>query len=477
MSKQTGGRPFSRRGVLALAGAAIGSTVVAAACAAPEQPAATSGGQTGASSKAPTTMRFTTWWTPIEKDLGDVKGTFEAAHPGVTVNLEMVTDQFVPKMEASLVAGTWGDASISENSVQVKFEDAGFHLPLDDRLKKDKISLQDNYSLIGIEIWQGKALLMPFDNDPRAIYYNKTAFKEAGAKDPWVDFKGKWTWDDMVQAAKLTTKKDGAKTVRYGLQWNYNSYQEFAPLVWTMGGNYADWKTLKYTLEDANVAKAINMLLQWGKTDGFMLTNEGISELMGASGANPFRAGLAAMYHRAAYDNNLMVDAIQDKFEWDVAPFPDMDGSHPGTPVTSGNPHFVPAATKIPDIAYDWVRELASDRVQQYFAGKKTFVPSNKNAWKAYQEKQPPGHSESFVHWVYSRPHGFHFYNAGMSAAGTAIANEIDLVFLGKKPVPQALKDANTAANQVVNFGKATNPFPFTVPVPPESNLSKWGVG
>jgi multiple sugar transport system substrate-binding protein len=474
MSMQSNSRAFTRRGVMALAGTALGSTVVAAACSAPQPSTGPEGAAQGG--KAPVAIRFTTWWTPIEKYLGEVKGTFESNHPGVKVNLEMVTDQFVPKMEASLVAGTWGDASIAENSVQVKFEDAGYHLALDDRLKRDKINLQDNYSLIGIEIWMGKALLMPFDNDPRAIYYNKTAFKEAGAKDPWVDFKGKWTWDDMIQAAKLTTKTDGGKIVRYGLQWNYNSYQEFSPLVWTLGGNYADWKTLKYTLTDPAVNKALTMLLQWGQTDKFMLTNEGISELMGASGANPFRAGLAAMYHRAAYDVNLMFDAIQDKFEWDVAPFPDMDGSHQGVPVTSGNPHFVPANSKHPDEAYEWVKELASDRVQQFFAEKKTFVPSNKNAWKAYQTTQPPAHAESFVRWVYSRRHGFHFYNAGMSAAGQAIANEIDLVFLGKKPLAQALNDANTAANQVVNFGKSTNPFPFIVPVAPESNLAKWGV-
>jgi ABC-type glycerol-3-phosphate transport system substrate-binding protein len=218
------------------------------------------------------------------------------------------------------------------------------------------------------------------------------------------------------------------------------------------------------------------MLLQWAKVDRIMITKEGIAEMMGASGANPFRAGVAAMYHRAAYDVNLMFDAIKDRFEWDVAPFPDMDKDHPGVPVTSGNPHFVPKSTKYPDEAYEWLKHLASDRVQAFFAERKVFVPSNKNAWKAYQTTQPPAHAESFVKWVYGRRHGFHFYNAGMSAAGQAINDEMDLVYLDKKRLEQALKDANTRANELVNFGKAKNPFPFTVPKPAERDLAKWGV-
>jgi multiple sugar transport system substrate-binding protein len=473
-----GASRVSKRRFLALLaggfGAAAGSTVLGAACTAPAAGPSAPEGST--SSKTPVSIRFTTWWAPLETHLGTIKDEFEASHP-IKVTLEMVPSEFVPKMQASLVAGTWGDASICENSVQVKFEEAGMHQDLTDRLKRDKINLQDGWSLMGLELWQGKALMLPFDNDPRAIYYNKTAFKESGAKDPWDDQKGKWTWADLVQAAKLTTRTDGTgKITRYGLHWNYTSYQEFSPLVWTMGGNYADWKNLKYTLDDPAVLKTHQMLLQWAKVDKIMMTKEGIAEMMGASGANPFRSGVAAMYHRAAYDVNLMFDAIKDRFEWDVAPFPDMDEGHPGVPVTSGNPHFVPANAAHPDEGYEWIKTLTSDRPQQYFAERKAFVPSNKNAWKSYQTTQPPAHAESFIKWVYGRRHGFHFYNAGMSAAGVAIDEQMDLVYLDKKRLEEALKDANAKANEVMDFGKAKNPFAFTVPKPAETNLARYGV-
>jgi multiple sugar transport system substrate-binding protein len=391
--------------------------------------------------------------------------------------MEMITTEFVQKMEASLVAGTWGDASICNNGVQAKFQDAGYHLDMTDRLKSDGINLQTDWSLMGLEIWEGKALMLPFDNDPRAVYYNKTAFKEAGIKDPWDDHKGNWTWDDMVDAARKLTKKDAAgKTTRYGLQWNYTSYQEFSPFVWSMGGNYANWETLKYTLDDPQVLKTHQMLYDWAKKDKFLITKEGITEMMGAGGPNPFRAGVTAMFHRAAYEWNIMKDAIADKWEWDAAPFPDVSANTRGAPVTSGNPNFVPKATKLADEGYEWIKWLAGEEVQSYFGEKRVLVPSNKKAWKHYLKNPEGRHPEAFIRYVYGRQHGFHFYNFGMGPAGTAIDSQLDLVYLDKKPLEAALKDAHKEANELVNFGKAQKPFAFTVPKPPEPDLSKWGI-
>jgi len=497
---------LSRRKLLRLASAtAVGGIgVIVAACsgtAAPPEtkpassetkPASTEAKPAGAEAPKPTqaaqaaaakpaapaapTIRFITWWQPMENYLTEIAKQFESTN-GIKVETEFVPSaDFVPKMAAALVAGTWGDASIIENSVQVKFMDAGLHYDMTDMVKADNIDLLSDWSLMGLEIWEGRVLNLPFDNDPRGIYYKKTAFKESGVKDPWDDLQGKWTWDDMIDAARKTTKKEGDKIVRYGLQWNYTNYQEFSPLVWTLGGNYADWKTLKYTLDDPKVLEVHKMLYKWAVEEQFLITKEATTNLMGPGGPVPFRAGVSAMYHRAAYDTVLTRDAVGDKFEWDVAPFPDKDANTPGVPVTSGNPNFVPKAAKNPEAGYKWIRTLTSEDVQKQFAKNHVFVPSNKKAWQTYQDNPPPKHASSFIHSVYSRPHGFHFYNAGMQKAGLAIDAELDLAYLGKQSIEDALKNAQTKANEAVNFGKAKNPFAFTVPVPPEKELSKWNI-
>jgi hypothetical protein len=172
-----------------------------------------------------------------------------------------------------------------------------------------------------------------------------------------------------------------------------------------------------------------------------------------------------------------MDDAIKDKFEWDAAPLPDWPDGKPGVPVTSHNPNFVPAKSRYPDESYEWLKLLAGERFQNFAAERKLFAPSNKKAWKTYQTVNTKGkHLESFIKHVYGRPHGFHFYNAGMNAAGTAIDAELDTVYLDKKKLEDALRDANKKANDVVNFGKAKQPFKFMVPKEPNKNLADYGV-
>ena len=107
---------------------------------------------------AATNIRFITWWEPMQHYLADIAKQFESAK-GIKVDTEFVpSTDFVPKMEASLVAGTWGDASIIENSVQVKFMDAGLHYDMTDMVKADNIDLLSDWSLMGLEIWEGKVL-------------------------------------------------------------------------------------------------------------------------------------------------------------------------------------------------------------------------------------------------------------------------------------------------------------------------------
>ena len=74
----------------------------------------------------------------------------------------------------------------------------------------------------------------------------------------------------MEDAARKLTK-DGDKITRYGLAWNYTSYQEFSPLVWTVGGNYANWTILKYTLDDPKVLEIHKMLYKWAIEDKIMV--------------------------------------------------------------------------------------------------------------------------------------------------------------------------------------------------------------
>jgi multiple sugar transport system substrate-binding protein len=356
-----------------------------------------------------------------------------------------------------------------------------------DLLKQDNINLRANYALGGIEIWCGKALNLPMDNDDRAVYYNKTLLKEAGAPDPWDDLKGNWTLDDMYAIAKKVTKKDSSgKVTQYGFTVDYTDTEDNEPYIWSMGGNYANWDTGKYNYLDPGLVKWYETLYQWAIKDQILITKEAVSALAGSANVNPFRAGLVAMYHRASYDSTLNEKSFQGKYEWDAAPSP-KPGSF-NTALPSGvagstvNPNFVPKLAKNPEWGYRWIAYLAGDRAEQLYAQKKTMMVANKAAWKIYQDTAPPKHAGSFVYYAFSRPYGYHYYSDIMNEVMyDTVTPELDKAFLGKQTVMQAFQNAQKKIDTLGKSQSASCDSPYTIggsPLPAlsETELQKWGV-
>ena len=168
------------------------------------------------------------------------------------------------KYTAWYVSGTAPDVVNGDNFSWSTFYNSGVILELTDFLKRDKIDLKQNYVLMGSEVWCGKTYAMPYDADPRAIYYNKTLLKQAGAKDPWDDLKGQWTFADMEEMMVKTSKVQGSPgTDVYGIRTDYAGMSEGNGMfVWSFGGKWADFDQMKYTLDFARVGGGPQLRLQ-----------------------------------------------------------------------------------------------------------------------------------------------------------------------------------------------------------------------
>jgi len=462
-------RRFLQWGALTLGAVAVNactSAPAAAPTAAPRAEATQAGAPaaptpttatTGATTAQPVEILFNTWWTPLQDAFTVLIKEFQDQNPGVTVKTQFITTDYAQAMAAALTAGTFGDAATSDNGVQSKWQSGGYHYDLTAYVDQDKLNLQKDYSLGGLEIWCGKVMNLPMDADDRAIYYNKTMLKEAGAPDPWDDLKGNWTWDDLVKIGKACTKKDASgKIVQYGFQTTYTDTEDNEGFIWSLGGNYADWTTGKYNYLDPAVIKAWEMMYDWATKDQFLITQDAISSLTGATGVNPFRAGIVAMYLRASYDSTINEKEIGNKFEWDAAPFPKPGSYNPkgeATPPTTANPNFVPKAAKHPEDGYKFLAYLCGDRAEQLYAQKKTMMVAKKSAWKTYQDTPPPKHAGSFVWYVYGRPHGYHYYSDIMNEVMySTVQPEIEKAFLGQQTIKQALE---TAQKKIDTLGKS----------------------
>ncbi len=468
--------------------AAAPTATPAPAAAAAAATATTAPANTGATVKQPVEVVFNTWWTPLQDAFTVLVKEFQDANPGVTIKTQFGGDDYTTKMEAGLVAGGFGDAATSDNGVQTKYMSAGQHYDMTDNLKQDNINLRANYALGGIEIWGGKVLNLPMDNDDRAVYYNKTMIKAAGAKDPWDDLHGNWTLDDMYEIAKLCTKKDSSgKITQYGFQVAYTDTEDQEPYIWSMGGNYANWDTGKYNYLDPGVVKWLELMYKWATQDKILITTDVIASLQGSATANPFRGGLVAMYHRASYDSTINEKEIGSKFEWDAAPSPKPGSYNTGLPTgvagSTVNPNFVPKLAANPMWGYKWIAFLAGDRAETLYAQKKTMFVANKAAWKTYQDTPPPKHAGSFCYYAFSRPYGYHYYSDIMNEVMySTVQPELDKAFLGKQTVKEAL---TTAQKKIDTLGKSQSysgeGSPYTIggsplPAMSETELAKWGV-
>ncbi len=498
-------KPVRRRRFLEIGATMVGAAVVTA-CSSPtpsSAPAPTSATgaapaaqaqptsapattNTGSTTKQPVEVVYNTWWVPLQDVFTDFIKDFQDSNPGVTIKPQFITTDYIQKMSAALVAGNFGDAATGNNNVDAKYQSGGYHYDMTDLLKEDNINLRADYSLGGLELWCGKALALPMDNDDRAVYYNKTMIKEAGAKDPWDDLHGQWTWDDLIEIATKCTKKDSSgKITQYGFELAYNNIQEMENFIWSLGGNYANWDTGKFTLTDPAVIKAFELLYKWGTADKIMMTNEVISNLQGASGINPFRAGIVAMYQRASYDATLNEKQIGSKFEWDAAPVPapgSFNKGNPGVPQSTANPQFVPKSAKNPTQGYKWLAYMCGDKAENTFATKKTMMVAKLSAWKTYQDTPPPKHSGSFVYYVYARPHGFHYYSdITQEVFNNIVGPEIDKAFLGKQTIQDALQTAQKKTDALGKSQSASCDSPYGSqgsprPAYSDTDLQKIGV-
>lgn len=313
-----------KRSLAAVLGGAVALSLALAGCG--------SGDDDSASSSGPITLTLAGWslsTTPEFKTLAD---GFHAAHPDVTVQVkEYDATNYDTQMIADLAAGKAPDVYVQKNLLNFYTYQNGKQL-LD--VSDVAQGLGDKAGGIGNYQVDGKTYAIPYRQDSWVLFYNKALFGKAGVKTP----DGSWTWDDYANTSKeLTTKLKAAGSKALGdyeHTWQ-STLQGFAlaqtPGASLSGGDYAYLKpyyTRALDLQNAGAqvkfgdATTNNLTYQaeFGKQQAAMM-------LMGT------------WYIATLVKQQDTGDA--DRFDWGIAPAPQLDKSTTGTgatPVTFGDP-------------------------------------------------------------------------------------------------------------------------------------------
>lgn len=364
---------FRRRTGLVLA-AALSVVLGAAACSSSPGSSSSSSGGSGGGGTAKTTITFVGAdpATAFAKVISD----FEAKNPNITVKYQNIPfDQFNGVIQQR-VGG-------KDPSIDVMYVDAGAVAAQAQRgwltdlsSYKQQADQQSLAAAVAGNLYQGKLWALPMWTSAQYLYYNRDLLTKAGVTPPSGDPSQRWTWEQVVDAAK----KAQAAGAQWGLLFDQTDrYYQLQALPESLGGGSGATGPDLLTAEVTNAGWQKSM--QWyGSLFADKLSPRGVStDQMNVL----FSSGKAAFFVGGPWDPGVFKTA-NPKLPYGVAPHPYFAGGKPAMPTGSWS-LAVSSASQKKDAAEKFVA-FASLDPQGNAATTATIVipPTNKQAFASY---------------------------------------------------------------------------------------------
>jgi multiple sugar transport system substrate-binding protein len=241
----------------------------------------------------------------------EVEKEFEAANPGIDVQIEIVPwDVLLQKLTTDITAGTNADLSIIGTRWLIDFVQQGIAEPLDAYITPE---FKDRFidTFLSPSIMEGKTYGLPIAASARAMYYNKDILSKAGVANPPA------TWAELQDAARKI-KATGGDVFGFGLQGKEietDVYYYYA--MWSMGSEIlnADGTSGLGTPGALEAAKLYKSMIDEG------LTEPGVTSLNREDVQNMFKQGKVGMMVTAPFLSNQIKEEAPN-LQYGVAAIP-----------------------------------------------------------------------------------------------------------------------------------------------------------
>jgi multiple sugar transport system substrate-binding protein len=271
----------------------------------------------------PVTINFWhPWSAPNEvKAINANIAAFEKAYPNIKVKVVGNVDDNKVNQALRAGSGSGPDVVASPSTSNVgKFCSSGVFADLKPFLAKSKIDTAKTFpkAMLDYTQFDGTRCALPLLGDAYGLYYNKTAFAEAGISSP-----PKTLSEFKADAVKLTKSK-GATYSQLGFMPNLHGYEITVPHL------AAQWSPTYFSSNgksDIASDPAFGSMFTWQssmvKALGGFTKLEKYRSTFGDewSANNPFQTGQLAMQLDGEWRGGMIQDAGV-KFDWGVAPFP-----------------------------------------------------------------------------------------------------------------------------------------------------------
>jgi len=306
-----------------------------------------------------TVVSFSVWGGVAERKAWEtLVQDFEAKHPEIKINFQLVPIKYNEKILALLAANIAPDVfSVPAADMVPK----GVLRPIDDYLARDP-NFRPEYFVS--DIWKlgkqfGHFYDIPSTAAPLALFYNEKHFREAGLRTPnEYAAEGKWNWDTFLYCCKKLVKRDAHGNVT---RWAYRVYADY--IIWLYiaanGGRPFNEDWTKPNFLDPKVYEALQRVADLSLVHGVAPPVIAEEQAGVVSSWMEFKRGNVSMMHSGPW----MIGRLRGMEDpYDVAPPATEPG---GRPIISlGNVMGIWVNSKHPWEAYKWQSYLWSEEAR-----------------------------------------------------------------------------------------------------------------
>lgn len=330
-----------------------------------------------------------TFWTshtaPDLKGIQMIVDGFNKANPDTEVKLVQVvgSETDTSKLMTAVRGGTGPDVYMLDRFTVAQRASEGVLQDLTGDLQKAGVDLKERNIAFSVEeaTWQGKIYALPFDTDARAIYYNKTMLKDAGANPDDLDpSKGPVTFDTLNGMADKVNKTSGSNFSQMGFVpwfdqgWHYTYGFAF-------GGNFFDQASCSVTPANDQVVAGHQYLYDYAKHLGAQKINAFIGNFMLVSfppQTHPFLTKRLAMVLTGDwFINNLHTYAPDIDYGITYIPIP--KAGDKSVTWSGGWSLVMPQGAHNPDGAFAFMNYAAGPEGQKIYTVQTSHMPTIKS--------------------------------------------------------------------------------------------------
>lgn len=411
----------------------------------------TAAGAAHASSRqkaADVTLTFGAWADTTQTTiLNDIVAAYQKTHPNVHIKTQFAAwSGYWQKVQTQLASNTPPDIGMMSVAYIGNFVNKGVVVNLDPYVQASHVDLT-RYFPVDINTWRfnkgskvggsGSLYAMPYDaSNNSTFFYNKSMFDRAHLAYP----NANWTWDDALNAARKLTNP--AKK-EWGMIAPYTSDGTWTSLVWEWGGDTIGSGYSRGTLAQPQATAALQYVYD-------LIYKYKVSPPPNpAVTVDPFQSGKVGMFFSNC---NCLISTYKNvtDFKWDVANWP----KGPKGRVVEMEPdgYTIFKGSKHPDVAWDFLKFMIYDREGTSRQATYGTIPALKDLAFSNTYLKSKGFPASMRLPLDDalRVGRSNYFGQGWIEWYTKSDQALMAAWLGKKPLPQAIKDADDAITKVL---------------------------